>query len=552
MSAISKVLGFLGVNKTNIESEKIDTENVMKELLRYVSMSMPRNLTYGQAAFKMDMNSRDAEYLGRHELYEDPFTREMIKVIIARAIGVEHNDSVPFQLYIQEHEIPESTQKLIKEEFAYIEKLIIDDLFEVAMDSQFYGDGYVAIKAKENEGITKLVCNFATKPFNIIPIVSNYGDDMAFEVAPNMSLLGKTKHETGLKNGRKYISPYKIARMNARSNGALKPQVENMLTIENMNAFSDDITYYEDMVYGGVTEGCLDSFHNFKWAVESLANMRIASSVIERYLTVALDSLSEKERTLIKGALEANVKRVQDEIKEKTKLKDPTALIKTHIIPTMANGAGGVNIQESTPNFNQQIDDILFHIKRYLGDIGFNIQLTPYGESNIGGGEKDGTVQSSIQMDVQGMQIRKSVQDYILHIVKVHFLAKYNLEIDVSKIGVDFSATINTARINAETQRMEAITNTQQFGSIIDQFKMSAMKDTEDTRHFLRETFEPLISNTATDKEKMLDSIIEHILTKPAPIEGTEPPSPPPIAGATDNEEDNNETNSTKQEQQNE
>jgi hypothetical protein len=292
-------------------------------------------------------------------------------------------------------------------------------------------------------------------------------------------------------------------------------QTENIIAVENMNAFSDKEVPYEDFVYGGIVEGCLDSFHNYKWAVNALSNMRISSSMVERFITHTLESTSENERKLLKLALETKIKAVRDAVKKRVDEKDPSVLVANHIIPTTSENTNSVQIQESTPQFNQQIDDIMFHIKRYIGDIGFNIDMTPFSESMIGGGEKDGTVQNSLQMDTQGEQVRKAIKAYITHIVTIHFRAKYGMDIDTKFLVVDFTSTVNKAKIDAETQRMESIANVGQISGIITELKALLLDDTPEVRTMINELLKDTISNTSNDKEEMLKAMVEHILKKP-------------------------------------
>ncbi|MFT7880437.1 MAG: hypothetical protein ABXS91_08595 [Sulfurimonas sp.] len=524
MSKLHKLsFGLLGTKAPEETVDEEVSENTIQGLMQdLIQSSMPRNLMYTATTQKsFNSVSRDAEYLERHEIYQDSFTREMVKVIIARAIGVTHDGVLPFQVTVsKEAGLNDKIEEVVKKDLNSLTKMINKNLLEVVMDSQFYGDGYAAIETGDDGGINNLIYNFSTKAFNITPYVTNKGTDVAFEVSANTKLIGGKQRKSG--NGRVYVSPHRVARMNAQSNGIMELQADNIIAIENMNAFSDNETVYEDFIYGGVIEGCVDSFKNFKWAVNSLANMRISSSMIERFITHTLDSTSEAERKILKQALEAKIKAVRDAVKERSETKDPTAMIANHIIPTTSDNTNSVSIQESTPQFNQQVDDIMFHIKVYLGDIGFNIDMTPFSQSQIGGGEKDGVVQNSLQMDTQGEQIRGAIAAYIEHIVSVHFLSKYQMEIDLDYLDISFSSTINKAKIDAETQRMEAISNVQQIGSIIDQYKQSGFQDTPDNRVMLKNLLKDVVSNTSGDKETIIESMVNHILSKPKEPTGEE------------------------------
>ena len=518
------IFGKKADTENNIDEGSVNDEKAIQDLTHeLIQASVPRNLLFGAISQKtFDSVTRDVEYLKRHEMYSDSFTREMVKVIIARAIGVTHGDIMPFQLSISKKAgVNDKVKAVLNDDLEHIERVISKTLFPVIMDSQFYGDGFTAIQHGEGVGVTGLVYNFSTKPFNITPFVTNQDNTIAYEVSANTNLLSSKRKFSS--TGRQYVPPMRVARMNAQSNGIMDIQTEHIMTVENMNAFSDKETPYEDFVYGGVVEGCLDSFHNYKWAVNALSNMRISSSMIERFITHTLDSTSESERKLLRMALENKIKAVRDAVKKRVDEKDPSVMVANHIIPTTSENTNSVQIQESTPQFNQQIDDIMFHIKRYIGDIGFNIELTPFSDSMLGGGEKDGSVQNSLQMDTQGEQIRKAIKGYIEHIAKIHFLSKYNMDIDTNFLNIDFTSTINKAKIDAETQRMEAISNVQQIGGTIDQLKASQYQDTPETRIMLTELLKDTISNTSKDKEEMLEAMISHILTKPEEPQEEEP-----------------------------
>jgi len=503
-------------NNTDSEQEVEALHKLARQLSSDLT-SLPRNLLYGastQQAFTSV--SRDTEYIKRHELYQDPFTREMIKIIITRAIGAEHNNTVPFTLALaDDSEIKSKPAKeLLQEELKHIVKIVKGSLFELCMDSQFYGDGYTAIKGEKGRGIEKLIYNFSTKPFNVTPYVSNFSENKIFEVSPNEALLGKKATHQITDMGRRYVSPYRVARLNAQSNGIMELQTTSALQLHKMNAFNDEETIYEDIVYGGVAEGCHDSFENFKWAINSLANMRISSSVIERWIIQNLEATSENERKLLKQALETKIKATRDKLKEKVDTKDPTANIITHTIPTTTDGTNGVQIQESNIQFNQQIDDIMIHIKRYLADIGFNIELTPYSDSQRGGGEREGTEQSSLQMETQGEQIRGAIHEYIQHIVSVHFFLKYGKKINLDMIEINFISTINKAKIDAETQRMEAINNTQQTTGLLAELRDAEFEDSEENRKMLTIILDDVVIKTAQDRDQTIETMVNHILTK--------------------------------------
>ena len=505
--------------KSEIEDFR-DTEqfNLLNQLY---SNSVPRGVLSASVNDTIGLESRDKEYLIRHEMYNDTFTREMIKVIIARSIGTTHDNIKSFTLTLAKGlELSDTYKESINKELAGLVDIIDKNLLEVTMDSQFYGDGFAKRVISREKGVEGLICNFSTKPINIVPIVTNKGNAVAFEVSPNKGLIEKPSSYSSQSyedNGRRYVSEIEVARLNSPSNGINKLNSENFLQIDNMNVFDERETPYEDTIYGGIMEGCEESYRNYNWAIQALVNRRIASSVIERFIIHNLANVSGDDRAMLKNALEKQIKSVQDNIKKRVDTKDPNLMTANHLIPTTGDGVNTVSIQESSPDSSglTSAEDIMIHIKRYIADIGYNIEMTPFGSQSIGGNERDGVIQNTLSMDVQGEQIRKGIRQYVLDTVKVHFLAKYDMEIDLSQIEVNFTSVLNQAKLTAEQQRLETLSNTQQLGAVLEQYKAMMLPDSEESKTFLTELLEPLIPQTSKNKEIQIKAMMNLILTPP-------------------------------------
>jgi len=504
--------------KNNINIEELQSKIDNLELLNgFYSASIPRNLSLNAVKDNsISVLNRDTEYMRRHEMYEDTFVREMVKVIIVRAIGTTHDNIKPFEITLKDNvNIDENFKEILKKEFEYLTELIDDNLIDIVLDSQFFGDGYCRIKFEKEKGVTALLQNYSTKPFNIIPIVTNNLETIAYEVTNNYGILNTNHLQNNIlntKNNRYYVAPINIGRVNSKGNGIVKITQDQLPVIENLNVFSDHIRVYEDGIYGGVAEGCYEDYISFKWALKALANTRIANSVVERFIIHSLNNVSDNEKRMLKNALETQIKSTMDAISKKVTEKSPDILIANHIIPTTADGTNNVSIQESNPNFSgfQSIEDIMIHIKKFIGAIGFSYELTSFGGS-VGGNEKDGIIQNSLQMDAQGTQIRKAIREYVLDIIKVHFLAKYNLDIDLSQIEVNFRSVLNQAKMTAEQQRMENITNSQQILGIVEQFKQMKLEDNENNRVMIKSQLEDMVSQTISNKDIVLDSYVEYV-----------------------------------------
>jgi hypothetical protein len=509
-------------NTNNINNSKInELENKIEklELLNNLqSFSAPRGLLTNSSGIVSNLEDRDSIYIERQEMYNDSFVRELAKIIIVRAIGTTHDNNKPFTLSLKSNlELDKTLQEDIKQELEYIADLIDNILLDVTLDSQFFGDGYCKIDFEKGKGITNLITNITTKPFNITPIVTNKNNTLAYEVG-NLYDKIKDKELYTIKNSRFYVAPHTIARINSKGNGTYKLTSEQITNINNHNVFANEELAYEDGIYGGILEDVYPDYLNFVWALDSLVNSRIGAGVIERFILQSLNSVSENERKELKEALQNQIKTTLSSLQERTNKKSPKLLIANHIIPTTQDGTNTISIQESNLNNTsfQSVDDIMIHIMKFLGAIGINIEMTSFGGMSMGGREKDGLNQNSLQADAQGTQIRKAIRDFIEHILKIHFLSKFGVDIDIKKtININFQSVLNQAKLTAEQQRLEAITNTQQVFGIIEQLKGMGLENNDSNKIMIKSILNDIISNGANDRDIMIESLVNIVFAKP-------------------------------------
>jgi hypothetical protein len=283
-----------------------------------------------------------------------------------------------------------------------------------------------------------------------------------------------------------------------------------------MNAWETEKAY-EDLIYGGVIEGTLESYQMFKWALRALSNARVGSAYLERFIMLDLQDTSKSERKLLRDALKTNLDIIRKKVDAKQETKDPSVSVFNYVIPTTgANGKGSIDIQESSPSLEalKSIEDIGIHIKKFMADLGFNINLTPYGESQEGGAEEGGSNEKSLIMEAQAQQIRESVTAYIMKIINIHFAYKY--QIKVKDVYVEFVGVNDMVTAQDELNRMEALNNAQNFWGFVGDLKESGFKDTPLIRKMLADQIEPKMERNTGDKINSLKAIIDHILT---PIE---------------------------------
>jgi len=145
------------------------------------------------------------------------------------------------------------------------------------------------------------------------------------------------------------------------------------------------------------------------------------------------------------------------------------------------------------------------------------MELTAFGGNVQGGGEKDSSFGQSLLMEEIGSNLRESIREYITNIVVLHFKAKFNLDIE-DKVQIEFNNILNASKLKAEMQRMEAVSNSQQFLGIVEQLKAMKFEDTPETRELLKEEIKTIINQSYTNSQDIINSYIDYILT-PAPKE---------------------------------
>ncbi len=511
----------LGTTQKELEAVKSQLYKV-EALSHLNAVTIPRNLfnNYAIQQRSVATYSRDTEYAQRSEMYADTFVREMVKVIINRAIGTSMNDVRPFSILLKDGVVSDKFESIISDELKDLEKLIDEELNDVLLDAMFFGDGFSKIEMEQGKGVTDLLRNISVKPVNITPIISNKKREIAYEVGGLEGAVGK-QETTMTQQSRTYVAPIHIARLNAKGNGFESVSSEQSINLSRLNLFNDNETIYEDGIYGGVMEGVFNDYCAFVWALKSVSNTRKASGILERFITQSLGSASDTDRKVLKKSLEARLKATINELKDKMNNNNPEPIIANHVIPTTGDNVNSINIQESNPNFQGllTIEDIMLHIRKFCGSIGFAFDSSAFSQT-IGGGEKDGLVQNSLQMDAQGVQIRKATRGYIKSIVKAHFLSKYDLDINDKYITIDFQSVLNSSKMIAEQQRMEAVSNTQQMFGILSEIKGFGFSDSEESRKHLASILKDALPQTMTDKEEALIFLVNEALKPPPAEEG--------------------------------
>ena len=505
------------IEPVSMEENATQLQTDVSALARELSYtSMPRDMMYSAQRQKIKATDRDEIYLNRQEIYEDAFVVKMLDVMIIRAIGSTLNDVQPFKYTINQSladklGIHENILEQIKERFETVEILADEDLLEVIRESLFMSDGYSYLDGEDGVGLKNVIHNFSTKAFNVTPFVSNKGREVLYEVSGRNS----TYEKRATFSSRSYIEPHKVARLNAKSNGVRQITSSSLIGIDNMNVFSDKEYIYEDLVYGGVVEGCLESYKMYKRAIRSLVNARITSGQIERFIIHNLQDTSEEERKILKEALLRNLAKVKESVNKKIKDDVTEPEVVNHHLPTTGDGTNGIEIQESTPNFAgfQSIEDIMIHIKKFIGDIGFSLDLTAFSTQQIGGNNEGEFPRTSLQMEAQAELVRKSTRKYLLKIIETD-LAYLGMKLPKNLIKVEFTSVVNMTQATDENNRMQSLQNSSQFWAFIEQLKGLELEDNELNRVMLADQIEQKMEQSTKNKEESLKAIIKIVIKK--------------------------------------
>ena len=501
-------------SNSNEPTSDINTEAINSEkLFNHVTQSnSPLSLTFNNYSISKP-KSREQEIQERLDMYGDAFVRGIIDVKIGHALGATDSTSIPYKIEIkQDLEIIDEYKEVINKELKDIRNKTLGCIKTVAKDAEALSKGFVVVDAKSGVGIKEIIYNNTTSIRYMNEIKNNFSKTVAIEVA----IESKRTRE---KDGKKYVSPDVVVCLNAESNGFTELQGNTLLQIEQMNPFSGEETFYEDFIYGGSFEGVFDHYNKYVWALEALFNARVSSSVIERFIVHNVDGLGADEVLTLKESLLNQIKRAGERLKQKVSKLDPSANTMTTYIPTMGD-VNSVRIEDSDKNYNLSIDDILIHIKTFIGAIGYNLALTAYGDNQRGGEEEDGIENKSIIMDSQSDRIRDGVTKFLKELCKIHFKYKYlgesSFELDTDMIDVTFVSVTNKTQLLAETQRLQSINNSQQLGSILEQYKGLGLEDTENTRIFLASMIKSILPQNEENIDLIIKSHIDYILTPTA------------------------------------
>lgn len=488
-----------------------------KELFsKLLSMPMTAlSMGYGNNLIIGNIESRDTKLARRVELYSDPFTRNIVKMTIERACGGDILTSTPYEVKIKDIENKALLEK-IRDSIDELNLMLRDSIGEISLDAQILGDGYAKIELEQGKGVVRIINSIRYSPLLIAPI-KNFLDDniVAFRVNPILSsrFFGNKKEKDKIDmNGTSYHLPISFAHMNGQRRTLAKLTTEQFSEISTHEATKDNFLI-EDGVYGGVCDEVYEYYLDYKYAIEALSNTRIASSVLERFITQDLDELNEDKKEAMVKTLQESIYATTREIKKKVSLKDTLMSVITHIIPSTNGSTGGVTIQDSQASAQglNNIDDIMFMIKKYCVALGFPFNMTEFGEDPTNGMNRDTPIQQSILLETHAKAIREAIGGYVSDLIIKHIAFKHGVQLEDKHIEVLFSSSINHSKALKSAQTVEVLNEVQQFLGVIDTLKMQGLEDSEENNKMVRE----LLSKLTTQDEEFVEAWVKEVFKVP-------------------------------------
>ena len=241
--------------------------------------------------------------------------------------------------------------------------------------------------------------------------------------------------------------------------------------------------------------------------------------MIDRFITVSLNTVTEKERDAIKKALSKALKASATNRAKKLKEKDETPSITNFLIPTTGeNATGSVEVQESSLDFKDDMEDTLFHIKRFIAGLKFHPQLTAFSENTEGARADDSIARTSEQIEEVSASMRGAITSFLMEVLSIHL---YKLSGKHTKklnkiFEVEFNAITSPSKREQEIDRVESLNNQSQFNAIVSEFKEYMFEDNEESREILTAMVRDIVPLTIDNNINFVEKIVTHILkTKP-------------------------------------
>ena len=479
--------------------------------------------------------TRASEYQWRANASGDGLVKSIISAHYVNALGIvdeaRPNISVHTSKKARE-EKPKGLIDFLDEEAEKVVTMLNKKLAFLAKDALVFGDGYLSIRGKQGEGITDFIYNLGSKPWCVTPYKSNIknGDvGYAISVPVRQSLKSRmindrnsirTQQGKGFIKSLDYVDLFSeqqevfVLRLDLED-GTLEAQSANDIYIDSYNPFSMEETYYQDSIHSGLLEGQKEAYDKFKGSLNASYSKKIATSIIERYIAISMNNTSVKERNTLKKQVAKLIQLADNHRKKKVEDGDGSASVITHIVPTTGDSAtGSFDLTESSLDFKDDMEDVLFYAKNLIGAMKFHPQYTAFSDDSQGEREQDSVARTSEQMEEVGGNLRSAVSDMYRRALAIHFHLLGNKIIDSSIWEVEFNAVTVQSKKEQEYDRVDNLNNQSQFNDMVTNLKDLFVDDTPDNRELLIGMIKDSVPLNITDKDKFIDGIVNLVFTK--------------------------------------
>ena len=526
-----------------IEGNSLDIDELVSAF--WNTSNTLSNSTHQQVTQNNVKRTRVDEYTWRSEASKDGLIKSIISAHYVNAVGVEDETRPNISVHTNKEyrdKAPEDFNKFLDTEAENVVTMLNSKLSFLAKDALAFGDGYLAIRGEVGKGITGMVYNLGSKPWSVTPFKSNFHDvDVGYAITAqkykknrgivNKSEVNENQYASSLMNNSnatflkslEYASGSNqdvfVLRLDL-NDGTLETQEFNDIYLDSYNPFSAEESYYQDSIHSGLLEGQKDAFDKYKGSIDASYSKKIASSIVERFVTISMNHTSVKERLKLKNEMTKLIMNADRHRKGKIDDMDADASVMTHIIPTTGDSAtGAVDINESSLDFKDDMEDIMFHAKNLIGGMKFHPQYTAYSDNSEGERQEDSVARTSEQMEEVGGALRSSISKMYRKAIAIHFWLLGNKEIKDDIWEVEYNAITVQSKKEQEYDRLENLNNQSQFNDMVINLKDMFSSDNEKNRYLAREMIKDSVPLNIRNREEFLDNIVEVVFEAPPPME---------------------------------
>ena len=450
--------------------------------------------------------TRQTEYLWRAKATKDGLVKSIISAHLINAIGVKDTERPNISIHVDNDKIKDkSVREFLNKEADTVCKLLNKKLSFFAKDALAFGDGYISIRGEKGKGITSILYNLGSKPWHILPFKANIIDNDIGYLVANQFVEAIDNNRAG-----QYIF---VGRMNLED-GSLELQ-EYVDTFKDVyNPFAKNLAYYTDSIHGGLLEGQKEAYDKFIGSINSSFEKKIASAIIERFITVAMNHSTVSERTTMKDTITKMIQITDKHRRGKIDKEDNSPSIVTHVVPTTSdNATGGLDIQDSSIDFKDDMQDVILYAKRLIGGLKFHQEFTVFSDAQEGERRQDSLARTSEQMEEVGAGVRDAITSLYKQVLKAHFSMMGNRIPKGDIWKVQFNAVTTQSKKEQEYDRVENLNNTSQYMDLISSIREMKLERTDANERLVEAFLRDSVPLNITNKDEYLEDVIELVFT---------------------------------------